>query len=215
MLERRVRVITAARARPSVIAGSASERRPSQLLHRVHVARDRQPAERDAEQEDQQQGDQEVRHADAEEGERGPEAIERRVAARRGEDADRRGHQQRDGHREARELEARLDAPAHVLDDRLAIADRSAEVALEQAPHPRRVLEVEWPVEAQVAPELSLDAVVHRLRHHRVDRVAGREVDEGKDPGGDEQQHRDRRDQAAENQQAHGGRRGATSARRP
>src|SRR5215470_10352245 len=125
MLERSVRVTTAARASPSVMAGSTGER----LLQRIGVAGDGEPAQLDAEEEDEQESEKEVGHADAEESKRGADAVDRGVAPGGRQDPRGSGDDQRDSHGEGGELEARPDALAHVLDHGLAVADRAAEIA--------------------------------------------------------------------------------------
>jgi hypothetical protein len=55
----------------------------------------------------------------------------------------------------AGELEAGPDAAADILDHRLAVADGLAEIALEDPPHPVRVLQRQRPIQAQVAAERS------------------------------------------------------------
>ena len=211
-LERSVLVSTAASASPSVIAGSASERSPlTGSSSGIGVAGDGQPSERHAEQEDQEQGDEEVRHADPEEGERRARAVRRGVPSRRREHAEREGHQERDQHRQERQLQAGPQAARHVLDDRLPVPDRAPEVALKEPAHPSDVLHVDRLIEAELPAELRLHAGVHGLGHHRVDRIAGREVDQEEHAGRDEHEDRDHGDQAAQQKPAHG--RGSSGAR--
>ncbi len=97
------------------------------------------------------------------------------------------------------------DPAADVLDHRLLVADRPAEVAAQDPSHPGEVLEVERLVEPQLLPEMRLDAGVDRLRHHGVDRIARRQVDQREDARADEQQDGDGREEATEDEAAHGG----------
>jgi len=101
--------------------------------------------------------------------------------------------------------EKRLPAPSRG-ELRLAVADGLAEIALEDPPHPVRVLQRQRPIQAQVAAERLLHARVHRLRHHRVDGIAGREVDQHEHARGDEEQHRDGGDHPVQDQLPHGAR---------
>ncbi len=181
------------------------------VLEGIGVAGDGQPSERHAEQEDQEQGDEEVRHADPEEGERRARAVRRGVPSRRREHAEREGHQERDQHRQERQLQAGPEAARHVLHDRLPVPDRAPEVALKEPAHPSDVLHVDRLIEAELPAELRLHAGVHGLGHHRVDRIAGREVDQEEHAGRDEHEDRDHGDQAAQQKPAHG--RGSSGAR--
>src|SRR4029453_17229152 len=72
-------------------------------------------------------------------------------------------------------------------------------------PHPGELLEMERLVEPQLLPEMLLDGGVDRLRHHGIDRIAGRQVDQREDTRADQQQDGGGREQAAEDQAAHGG----------
>src|SRR5438093_816323 len=98
------------------------------------------------------------------------------VAPGGGEDSDGRGDDQRDGHGQPGQLEARPDALAHVLNHGLAVADRVAEVAAQEPAHPRHVLDVDRLVHPELPAEVLLHGGVGGLRHHDVDGIAGREL---------------------------------------
>src|SRR5437773_8809081 len=165
-----------------------AQSRPA-LLERIEIARDRQPAQGDTEEKDQQQREQEVRHADPEQRKRGAHAIDGRVVTNGGRDGERKRDQQRDAHGQQRELEARPQTPADVVEHGLAVADRATEVTADEATHPERVLHVQGPVEAELAAQALLGGGVAGLRHHGVDGIAGRQVQQQEDARRDEQEN--------------------------
>src|SRR5438067_6856771 len=79
--------------------------------------------------------------------------------------------------------------PADVVEHGLAVADRATEVTADEATHPERVLHVQGPVEAELAAQALLGGGVAGLRHHGVDGIAGRQVQQQEDARRDEQEN--------------------------
>src|ERR1051325_10980788 len=75
------------------------------------------------------------------------------AALRRGEDAERKGDQQRDRHRGQRKLKRRRDARGDETGDRSLVVERAAEIALRQAGEELDVLGEQGLVEPQLARE--------------------------------------------------------------
>jgi hypothetical protein len=217
MLDLSVRVTTAARASPSVAAGRTSERSPAigsshgSMYPEIGSHRSVTPKTKISRSAMRKLGMQMPNSAN--EVPKRSTAVLRRAAER-----------MPTGVATTREMaiaspraEARSDPAADVLDHRLLVADRPAQVAAQDPSHPGDVLEVERLVEPQLLPEMLLDAGVDRLRHHGVDRIARRQVDQREDARADEQQDGDGREEATEDEAAHGGglRAPPTSSRRP
>jgi hypothetical protein len=172
---------------------------------RVHAARARRgevdrpfpdvPREQ-REHQDQHEGEPERRHRVEEQRDHAERLVGERVLADRLDDADqdpeRERHRQRgDGEQQG----VRKDLPDH-LEHRPSVRERVAEVALEQRPHPLHVADRERLIEPEVRPDLRQDVGAHARAEHVLSRIAGSEIDDEEDEGGDPEQDRDREQRA-------------------
>ena len=186
----------AASAAPSV------DRRQHEMRERPASA-DRQPAELDGKHDREQRPQPEVRNRDADERQRHRAVVDGRAAPDGGDDAERQRNQHGDGHRRERQLRGRRHALENLLQHRLIVPQRHAEIAARQPLEKRSVLHEQRPVEAETLAELRDVLRRGAFAEHRLRGIAGNEVDERKDQRRHAEQHRDRQQQPADEVSMH------------
>ena len=169
------------------------------ILGERHVARWRQDAQDPGEQQHQHDPQPEVRDADRADDERARDPAPGPRPDRR-EDAQRDADDERERHRQDRELQGHRDALAQQLGQRGTAHVVPPEVTVEHARHPGQVLVDQGPVKAEVRPH-GRDVLGRRPEaEHGRDRIAGDQADhqEHEDAHGD--QHGDRHQQPAQDE---------------
>ena len=163
----------------------------------------RQPAELDGKHNRKQRPKPEVRNRDADERQRHCAVVDGRAAPDGRDNAERQRNQHGDGHRRERQLRGRRHALENLLQHRLIVSQRHAEIAARQSLEKRSVLHEQRPVEAEPLAELRDVFRRGAFAKHRLRGIAGNEVDEGKDQRRHAEQDRDRQQQPADEVSMH------------
>ena len=191
-----MRARMAASAAPSVTAGStrcASVPRPptgSQPSSTANTIASKRPKP-------------EIRNRDADERQRHRAVVDDRAAPDGGDDAERQRNQHGHGHRRERELRGRGHALENLLQHRLIVSQRHAEVAAHQSLEKRSVLHEQRAIEAETLAELRDVFRRRAFAEHRLRGIAGDEMNERKDQRRHAEQDRDRQQQPADEVSMH------------
>ena len=155
-------------------------------------ARNRQPAQLHGKDNCQQGAEPEIRDADTSQRERHGGMVNEGVLPDRGDDAERKRQQDGHGHGGQREFGGGRHPFGHHLRDRLARAERLAEVARHCMAKKRGVLRCERPVESKIRPQLS--DVLRRcaVSKHGLRGVTWHQMNQREHEGRHPEQHRDR-----------------------
>ena len=164
------------------------------VLERGDVGERRDPAE-DARGEQEQEGRQpEARNAEPDQAADARADVVAAVALDGGEHAEGHADERRDQKREDDELERDRHRVADDVRDRLGVAERVAEVSLQDATDPAPVLLRVGAVQAELLARLLLDLLARGLvaAEEDVDDVARQQPDHEEDPDRDDEERRDR-----------------------
>ena len=172
----------------------------------------RHQPERHREDEDHEDREGEAGDGHAAEREEHHRRVDRRAALDRRDHAERHAEDDGEEHRRARELERARQAIEDELCHRLVLDVRLSEVSADRVPEPAHVLDRERIVQPEVVADLlgEGDPLLRRSdaeggrAHHRVDRIAGDEMQDREDQERREQHDRDRLDEPLCDELRHG-----------
>ncbi|KAF0119648.1 MAG: hypothetical protein FD152_4433 [Xanthobacteraceae bacterium] len=156
----------------------------------------RQPVELHREDDDQHHAQPVVRHGHADHREDGGDLVDRAVAEIAGDEAEQQAEEKADEGRNDREQQRVLHRPENLAQDRAAGGDGGPEVALQGTPAPQNELLVVGTVEPVGLHHLLLELLGRIRRQDGDQRVAGRDMDEGKTDDRNADDDRDRVDEA-------------------
>ena len=178
------------------------------VLDEGHVAERRDLGEPDRAEDHDEGAGEEARGGDAEQGEHAGEEVEPGSALDRAQHPQGHAEPDRDRHRHQAELKGDRTARQDLVDDRAAVDEGVAEVALqEDAPEPPDVLLQQRAVEPELGEDegAGLRVVGDGDPHHPGDDVARNDADEQEGEEGDPQHHRDQQQQAPDDVPTHTG----------